>query len=115
MTQCLVRVFNGSVNFFVESFLNESANDAKFKEAYNKAIAETKSGDIDFVDAFVKAYAAANGQNKLGGIFASKLGEKNISYNSSDADVKKALNEEVNAAVENSNNWVACPGFVQAC
>ena len=99
-------VLEVSVPDVVKNLAGESANDAKFKEAYNKAIAETKSGDIDFVDAFVKAYAAANGQNKLGGIFASKLGEKNISYNSSDADVKKALNEEVNAAVENSNKEV---------
>ena len=99
-------VLEVSVPDVVKNLAGESANDAKFKEAYNKAIAETKSGDIDFVDAFVKAYAAANGQNKLGGIFASKLGEKNISYNSSDADVKKALNEEVNAAVENSNKVV---------
>ena len=99
-------VLEVSVPDVVKNLAGESANDAKFKEAYNKAIAETKSGDVDFVDAFVKAYAAANGQNKLGGIFASKLGEKNISYNSSDADVKKALNEEVNAAVENSNKVV---------
>ena len=99
-------VLEVSVPDVVKNLAGESANDAKFKEAYNKAIAETKSGDIDFVDAFVKAYAAANGQNKLGGIFASKLGEKDISYNSSDADVKKALNEEVNAAVENSNKVV---------
>ena len=99
-------VLEVSVPDVVKNLAGESANDAKFKEAYNKAIAETRSGDIDFVDAFVKAYAAANGQNKLGGIFASKLGEKNISYNSSDADVKKALNEEVNAAVENSNKVV---------
>ena len=99
-------VLEVSVPDVVKNLAGESANDAKFKEAYNKAIAETKSGDIDFVDAFVKVYAAANGQNKLGGIFASKLGEKNISYNSSDADVKKALNEEVNAAVENSNKVV---------
>ena len=99
-------VLEVSVPDVVKNLAGESANDAKFKEAYNKAIADTKSGDVDFVDAFVKAYAAANGQNKLGGIFASKLGEKNISYNSSDADVKKALNEEVNAAVENSNKVV---------
>ena len=90
----------------VKNLAGESANDPKFKEAYSKAVAQAKKGDIDFVDAFVSAYQQLNGQNKLGGIFASKLGEKNISYNSSDADVKKVLNEEVNAAVENSNKVV---------
>lgn len=99
-------VLEVSVPDVVKNLAGESANDPKFKEAYNKAVAQAKKGDIDFVDAFVSAYQQFNGKNKLGGIFASKLGEKNISYNSSDADVKKVLNEEVNAAVENSNKVV---------
>ena len=99
-------VLEVSVPDVVKNLAGESANDPKFKEAYSKAVAQSKKGDIDFVDAFVSAYQQLNGQNKLGGIFASKLGEKNISYNSSDADVKKVLNEEVNAAVENSNKVV---------
>lgn len=99
-------VLEVSVPDVVKDLAGESANDPKFKEAYSKAVAQAKKGDIDFVDAFVSAYQQLNGKNKLGGIFASKLGEKNISYNSSDADVKKVLNEEVNAAVENSNKVV---------
>ena len=99
-------VLEVSVPDVVKNLAGESANDPKFKETYSKAVAQAKKGDIDFVDAFVSAYQQLNGTNKLGGIFASKLGEKNISYNSSDADVKKVLNEEVNAAVENSNKVV---------
>ena len=99
-------VLEVSVPDVVKNLAGESANDPKFKEAYSKAVAQAKKGDVDFVDAFVSAYEQLNGQNKLGGIFASKLGEKNISYNSTDADVKKVLNEEVNAAVENSNKVV---------
>lgn len=99
-------VLEVSVPDVVKNLAGESVNDPKFKEAYSKAVAQAKKGDIDFVDAFVSAYQQLNGQNKLGGIFASKLGEKNISYNSTDADVKKVLNEEVNAAVENSNKVV---------
>lgn len=99
-------VLEVSVPDVVKNLAGESANDPKFKEAYSKAVAQAKKGHIDFVDAFVSAYQQLNGKNKLGGIFASKLGEKNISYNSSDADVKKVLNEEVNAAVENSNKVV---------
>ena len=99
-------VLEVSVPDVVKNLAGESANDPKFKEAYSKAVAQAKKGDIDFVDAFVSAYQQLNGTNKLGCIFASKLGEKNISYNSSDADVKKVLNEEVNAAVENSNKVV---------
>lgn len=99
-------VLEVSVPDVMKNLAGESANDPKFKEAYSKAVAQAKKGDIDFVDAFVSAYQQLNGTNKLGGIFASKLGEKDISYNSSDADVKKVLNEEVNAAVENSNKVV---------
>ena len=99
-------VLEVSVPDVVKNLAGESANDPKFKKAYDEAVAQAKKGNIDFVDAFVNAYQSQNGQNKLGGVFASKLSNQNISYNSSDADVKKALNEEVNVAVENSNKVV---------
>ncbi len=97
-------VLEVSVPDVVKNLAGESANDAKFQKAFEAAKAQ--KGDVDFVDVFVKAYQEQNGQNKLAGLFASKLGEKNISYNSSDADVKRVLNEEVNTAVENSNKVV---------
>ena len=99
-------VLEVSVPDVVKNLAGESANDPQFKEAYAKAKAVAKKGDVDFVDAFVDSYQQVAGKNKLGGIFAAKLGEKNISYNSTDADVKKVLNEEVNTAVENSNKVV---------
>ena len=99
-------VLEVSVPDVVKNLAGESANDPQFKEAYAKASAVAKKGDVDFVDAFVDSYQQVAGKNKLGGIFAAKLGEKNISYNSSDADVKKVLNGEVNTAVENSNKVV---------
>ena len=99
-------VLEVSVPDVVKNLAGESANDPQFKDAYAKAKAQAKKGDVDFVDAFVESYQQVAGKNKLGGIFAAKLGEKNISYNSTDADVKKVLNEEVNTAVENSNKVV---------
>ena len=99
-------VLEVSVPDVVKNLAGESANDPKFKKAYDEAVAQTKKGNVDFVDAFVSAFESQNGQNKLGGIFAAKLSNQNISYNSTDADVKKALNEEVNVAVENSNKVV---------
>lgn len=99
-------VLEVSVPDVVKNLAGESANDPKFKKAYDEAIAQSKKGTVDFVDAFVSAYQSQNGQNKLAGVFASKLGNQNISYNSSDADVKKVLNQEVNVAVENSNKVV---------
>ena len=99
-------VLEVSVPDVVKNLAGESANDPKFKEAYTKAVAEAKKGNIDFVDAFVSTYQELNGKNKLAGLFASKLSDKNINYNSTDADVKKVLNDEVAVAVENSNKVV---------
>lgn len=99
-------VLEVSVPDVVKNLAGESATDPAFVKAYDAARAEAKKGHVDFVDAFVSQYAQQNGENKLGGIFASRLKEKNISYTSTDAQVKKALNEEVAAAVENSNKVV---------
>ena len=99
-------VLEVSVPDVVKNLAGEGANDPKFKKALAEAQARAKKGNVDFVDAFVSIYQQQNGRDKLGGIFASKLKEKNITYNSSDNDVKKALNEEVSAAVENSNKVV---------
>ena len=99
-------VLEVSVPDVVKSLAGESANDPKFIKAYTEAQAKAKKESTDFVDAFVSTYQQQNGQNQLGGVFASKLKEKNISYTSTDADVKKVLNEEVAAAVENSNKVV---------
>ena len=99
-------VLEVSVPDVVKNLAGESANDPKFKKAYEDAQAKAKKENSDFVDAFISTYQQQNGQNQLGGVFASKLKEKNISYTSSDNDVKKVLNEEVAAAVENSNKVV---------
>ena len=99
-------VLEVSVPDVVKSLAGESANDPKFIKAYTEAQAKAKKEGTDFVDAFVSTYQQQNGQNQLGGVFASKLKEKNISYTSTDADVKKVLNDEVAAAVENSNKVV---------
>ena len=99
-------VLEVSVPDVVKNLAGESANDPKFKKAYEDAQGKAKKENSDFVDAFISTYQQQNGQNQLGGVFASKLKEKNISYTSSDNDVKKVLNEEVAAAVENSNKVV---------
>ena len=99
-------VLEVSVPDVVKNLAGESANDPKFKQAYNDALALAKKENTDFVEAFVSTYRQQNGNDKLGGIFASKLKERNITYTSTDDAVKKVLGEEVNAAVENSNKVV---------
>lgn len=99
-------VLEVSVPDVVKNLAGESANEPKFQKAYADAQAKVKKDHSDFLDAFVNIYQQQNGENQLGGIFASKLKEKEISYTSTDADVKKALHEEIMAAVENSNKVV---------
>ena len=95
-----------SVPDVVKSLAGESANDPAFAKALADAREQAKTESTDFVDIFVSVYQKQNGENRLGGVFASKLKEKNISYNSTDNEVKKVLAEEVAAAVENSNKVV---------
>ena len=84
----------------------ENAKDAELLQAVAEAQEGAKKGKGDFVELFVKAYQNIKGENKLGGIFATKLKEKGITYTSTDAQVEKAINEEVDAAVANSNEVV---------
>ena len=84
----------------------ENAKDADLLQAVAEAQEGAKKGKGDFVELFVKAYQNIKGENKLGGIFATKLKEKGITYTSTDAQVEKVINEEVDAAVANSNEVV---------
>ena len=95
-----------SVPDVVKSLAGESASEPAFAKALADAREQAKKESADFVDIFVSVYQKQNGENRLGGVFASKLKEKNISYNSTDNEVKKVLVEEVAAAVENSNKVV---------
>ncbi|MGM9691736.1 MAG: protein translocase subunit SecDF [Alloprevotella sp.] len=95
-----------SVPDVVKSLAGESAGEPAFVKALADAREQAKKESADFVDIFVSVYQKQNGENRLGGVFASKLKEKNISYNSTDNEVKKVLAEEVAAAVENSNKVV---------
>ena len=95
-----------SVPDVVKSLAGESAREPAFAKALADAREQAKKESADFVDIFVSVYQKQNGENRLGGVFASKLKEKNISYNSTDNEVKKVLAEEVAAAVENSNKVV---------
>lgn len=95
-----------SVPDVVKNLAGESASEPAFAKALADAREQAKKESADFVDIFVSVYQKQNGENRLGGVFASKLKEKNISYNSTDNEVKKVLAEEVAAAVENSNKVV---------
>jgi len=91
-----------SVPDVVNSLAGENAKDAAFQKAIAAARQDYKQGKGDFVDCFINRYQEANGKDKLGGLFAAGLKGANITYTSTDNQVKAALDTEVKAAVSNA-------------
>ncbi len=100
----------GGVSFLLEVSVPDMVNSyagSKAKEpAFQKMVAEARKEAArtggDFVELFMKKYEAANGQNQLGAVFAEKMSNDGISYQSTDADVKAALEKNISAAVDNA-------------
>lgn len=95
-----------SIPDVVKNLAGENAKDPAVLKAIDTANKGVKKGEGDFVDLFVKAYQQANGQNKLGAIFAENLKEDGITFKSTDAQVATALLKQVETAVNNSNEVV---------
>lgn len=77
-------------------------------EAFNKALAEASEENIkgsnrDFITIFVDKFRAANGNNKLAGIFSTKLRDQ-VSATDQDDKVIAALRTELQSVADNSFN-----------
>lgn len=91
-----------SVPDVVKNLAGSNAQDPKVAKAIDEARQEAQQSGGDFVELFVSKYQTENGKGQLGGIFALKLKERDITPNSTDEQVQRVLNEEVKAAVSNS-------------
>lgn len=91
-----------SVPDMVNSYAGSKADDPAFQKLLGEAKAEAQRTGGDFVELFMQKYAAANGQNQLGAIFAEKMSNDGISYQSTDDDVRKALEKNISSAVDNA-------------
>lgn len=91
-----------SVPDVVKSLAGDNASNPNVQKAIAQAKAEAAQGTGDFVQLFVKDYQKIAGPNQLGGIFALKLKDSNITPNSTDEQVEQALTTQVKAAVGNS-------------
>ena len=82
--------------------------DNKPDEAFNKAIAEaTKqqtSSQDDFITLFVREYKKLVPDGRLAELFATQQMKEKVNTRSTDAEVERALREEVKAAIDNSYN-----------
>lgn len=76
-----------------------NTRDPKFNEAVAKAKEAQKSSRASFVDLFVDAYKEVAPGSKLASLFATSANRGKISYQSTDTEVKRVLNEEVEGAI----------------
>lgn len=86
----------------VKSLAGDSSNDENFKTAMAQAKEGLESGK-DFIGEFVKSYKTLSGGSSLAAIFVSP-DRKDITPNSTDAEVEKILRKETDDAIDASFN-----------
>ncbi len=79
-----------------------NAKDAKFQEALKIAGERYKGGKDDYTALFFEAYKEIAPDKKLSDIFANSANSGRITYKSSDSEVKKVINTEVDEAIDRS-------------
>ncbi|MTI32412.1 protein translocase subunit SecDF [Xanthovirga aplysinae] len=84
--------------------LSGNSKDANFLAAIDDAKKESRTSNRSFTNLFYDAYKKRVPNGKLSDIFANSANKDRISYGSSDNDVLKILNEEVEQAVDRSFN-----------
>jgi SecD/SecF fusion protein len=82
--------------------------DHKSDEAFNQAVANAAKLQVtsqsDFITLFINEYHKLAPEGKLAEIFATQQLKDKVNTKSTDAEVEKALREEVKAAIDNSYN-----------
>ena len=91
-----------SVPDVVKNLAGSNADNPQVKQIMDEARAEAEHSSENFLDVFVRLYQQKVGKDQLGGLFALKLKEEGITPQSTDAQVKAALEKEIKAAVDNS-------------
>ena len=90
----------------VVDFLADHKQDAAYQKALEVAKQEEMTSQKDFISLFVDAFHKEAPGHKLAEIFATQQLKGKVSTQSTDAEVEKALREEVAAAIDNSYNVV---------
>ncbi|GAB3266415.1 protein translocase subunit SecDF [Larkinella harenae] len=73
--------------------------DPKFEQALKKATEDQKSSQSKYVDLFISAYKDIAPNTKLASIFANSANRGKINFQSSDAEVRKMINDEVDGSL----------------
>ncbi|GGC11602.1 protein translocase subunit SecDF [Dyadobacter sediminis] len=77
-----------------------NARSAAFQSALKKAGEDKAASNSTFINRFVSAYKEAAPNTSLASIFATSANRGKISSNSSDGDVIKMLNTEINGSID---------------
>lgn len=78
--------------------LSGNNRDPKFNQALKQASEDQKTSNTSFVDLFASAFSKIAPDTKLATIFATSANRSKINFQSSDTEVRKLLNDEVNGA-----------------
>jgi SecD/SecF fusion protein len=79
--------------------LSGNNRDPKFNQALKQALEDQKTSNTSFVDLFADAFKKAAPDTKLATVFATSANRSKINFQSSDTEVRKLLNDEVNGAI----------------
>ncbi|WP_420146795.1 protein translocase subunit SecDF [Spirosoma sp.] len=78
--------------------LSGNNRDPKFNQALKLALEEQKTSNTSFVDLFASEFKKLAPDTKLASIFATSANRGKINFQSTDTEVRKLLNDEVNGA-----------------
>lgn len=79
--------------------LSGNNRDPKFNQALKQAAEDQKTSNTSFVDLFANNFKKIAPDTKLASVFATSANRSKINYQSSDTEVRKLLNDEVNGAI----------------
>lgn len=93
-----------SVEDIVRALSNYSTD-----KTFNEAIASAKQKQLggsneDFITLFVRSFEELDPNARLAGVFGTVELKDRINFNSSNADVQKVLEKEINSAIDNAFN-----------
>ncbi|MFD2932344.1 protein translocase subunit SecDF [Spirosoma flavum] len=78
--------------------LSGNNRDPKFNQALKQASEDQKTSSTSYVDLFASAFKKIAPDTKLATVFATSANRSKINFQSSDTEVRKLLNDEVNGA-----------------
>ena len=90
----------------VVDVLADHKTDAAYKKSMEEAKKEEETSQNDFISLFVKYWKQEGNGRPLAAIFATQQMKGKVSTSSTDAEVERAIRDEVQNAVDNSFNVV---------